>query len=85
MVDLLGVFVQRGEQAVRAAVELAVAGGVPTKPRGLNILHRLIDGKVMGGPPLDTPQALLLRREPKANVERYDGLRSRTAGGRHAS
>ncbi|MFM2277944.1 MAG: hypothetical protein RLZZ444_175 [Pseudomonadota bacterium] len=24
-------------------------------------------------------------REPKANVERYDGLRARIAGGRHAS
>ena len=24
-------------------------------------------------------------REPKANVERYDGLRSQFAGGRHAS
>ncbi|WP_210253334.1 MULTISPECIES: hypothetical protein, partial [Rhizobium/Agrobacterium group] len=31
------------------------------------------------------PQALILAREPKANVERYDGLRARIAGGRHAS
>ena len=45
----------------------------------------LIDGKVIDGPPLDTPQALILRREPKANVERYDALRSQIAGGRHAS
>jgi hypothetical protein len=52
----------------------------------LNLLHRLVDGKVIGGPPLDTPQALILRREPKANVERYDALRSQiAAGGRHAS
>ena len=28
---------------------------------------------------------LTLRLEPKANVERYDGLRAQTAGGRHAS
>jgi hypothetical protein len=48
-------------------------------------LHRLIDGKVIDGPPLDTPQALALHREPKANVERYDGLRAQIAGGRHAS
>lgn len=34
---------------------------------------------------MDTPQALTLRREPKANVERYDGLRAPIAGGRHAS
>jgi hypothetical protein len=34
---------------------------------------------------LDTPQALALQLEPKANVERYDGLRAQIAGGRHAS
>ncbi len=33
-----------------------------------------MDGKVTGGPDIDTPQALILRLEPKANVERYDGL-----------
>ena len=49
------------------------------------VCWRLVDGKVIGGPPLDTPQALALRREPKANVERYDGLRTQAAGGRHAS
>jgi hypothetical protein len=51
----------------------------------LNLLHRLIDGKTAGGPPIETPQALVLRREPKADVERYDGLRAQVAGGRHAS
>ena len=45
----------------------------------------LIDGKTTGGPDIDMPQALILQREPEANVERYDGLRARTAGGRHAS
>ena len=55
-----------------------------TKTHVLNILHRLIDGKVTHGPAIDTPQALLLRREPKANVERYDDLRARSTGGRHA-
>ena len=44
-----------------------------------------IDGKTTNGPTLDTPQALTLQREPKANVERYDGLRAQIAGGRHAS
>jgi len=34
---------------------------------------------------LDTPQALALQCEPKVNVGRYDGLRARIAGGRHAS
>ena len=86
MVDILALVLQHDEQAVLTAVELALAEGVPTKTHVLNLLHRLVDGKVIGGPPLDTPQALILRREPKANVERYDALRSQVAaGGRHAS
>ena len=86
MVDILALVLQHDEQAVLTAVELALTEGVPTKTHVLNILHRLVDGKVTGGPPLDTPQALILRREPKANVERYDALRSQiAAGGRHAS
>jgi transposase len=85
MVDVLALVLHHDEQAVLAAVEMALAAGVPTKTHVLNLLHRLVDGKVVGGPPLDTPQALILRREPKANVERYDGLRAKIAGGRHAS
>ena len=76
---------QHDEQAVLVAVEMALAEGVATKTHVLNLLHRLVDGKTIGGPDIDTPQALILQREPKANVERYDGLRARTAGGRHAS
>ena len=85
MVDILALVLHHDEQAVLTAVELALAEGVPTKTHVLNLLHRLVDGKVIDGPPLDTPQALTLRREPKANVERYDALRSQIAGGRHAS
>lgn len=85
MVDILALVLQHDEQAVLTAVELALAEGVATKTHVLNLLHRLIDGKMVGGPPLDTPQALALRREPSANVERYDSLRSQTEGGRHAS
>jgi hypothetical protein len=85
MVDILALVLHHDEQAVLAAVELALEAGVPTKTHVLNLLHRLIDGKTTGGPLLDTPQALILCREPKANVERYDGLRAKTAGGRHAS
>ena len=55
------------------------------KARVLNLLHRLIDGKVVGGPPLDMQQALALHREPKANVERYVELRGQIGGGGHAS
>jgi transposase len=85
MVDILALVLHHDEQAVLTAVELALEAGVPTKTHVLNLLHRLIDGKTTGGPLLDTPQALILCREPQANVERYDGLRAKTAGGRHAS
>ena len=85
MVDILALVLHHDEQAILAAVEMALAAGVPTKTHVLNLLHRLVDGKVIGGSPLDTPQALALHREPKANVERYDGLRTQVAGGRHAS
>ena len=82
---ILALVLQHDEQAVLTAVELALAEGVPTKTHVLNLLHRLIDGKVIGGHPLDTPQALVLHRKPKANVERYDGLRVQIVWGRHAS
>src|SRR5690606_33862961 len=85
VVDVLALVLHHDEHDVLTAVVLALAEGVPTKTHVLNLLHRLVDGKVVGGPPLDTPHALALRREPKANVERYDGLRTQIAGGRHAS
>ena len=85
MADILALVLQHDEQAVLAAVEMALAEGVATKTHVLNLLHRLIDGKTIGGPGIDTPQALMLQREPKANVERYDGLRAPITGGRHAS
>ena len=85
MVDILALVLHHDEQAVLTAVELALEGGVPTKTHVLNLLHRLIDGKTTGGPGVDTPQALTLQREPKANVERYDGLRAQLSGGGHAS
>ena len=76
---------QHDEEAVLVAVEMALTEGVATKTHVLNILHRLIDRKTIGGPDIDTPQALALHSEPRANVERYDGQRARTVGGRHAS
>ena len=85
MVDILALVLQHDEQAALTAVELALAEGVLTKTHVLNLLHRRVDGKVIGGPPLDTPQALALQREPRANVDRYDGLRTQIAGGRQAS
>ncbi|MGV2114654.1 IS21 family transposase [Agrobacterium salinitolerans] len=85
MVDILALVLHHDEQVVVRAVELALDQGVATKTHVLNLLHMLIDGKTTDGPNIDTPPALALVREPEANVERYDGLRVRIAGGRHAS
>jgi transposase len=85
MVDILALVLHHDEQAVLVAVEMALAEGVATKTHVLNLLHRLIDGKTSGGPGIDTPQALILHREPTADVERYDSLRAQIVGGRHAS
>ena len=81
MVDILALVLRHDEQAVLAAVEMALAAGVPTKTAVLNLELWLADGKLVGGPPLDTPQALVLHHEPKANVERHDGLRAQIVGG----
>jgi transposase len=75
MVEILALVLQHDEQAVLCAVELALEAGVPTKTHILNLLHRLIDGKEDKIARIDAPQALELRREPKADVERYDALR----------
>ncbi len=83
MVEILALVLQHDEQAVLCAVELALEAGVPTKTHILNILHRLIDGKSMTVATIDAPQALVLRREPRADVGRYDALRGKAV--RHAS
>jgi transposase len=83
MVEILALVLQHDEQAVLCAVELALQAGVPTKTHILNLLHRLIDGKEDKIARIDAPQALELRREPKADVERYDALRMKDV--RHAS
>lgn len=80
MVDILALVLHHDEQAVLAAVELALESGVPSKPHVLNLLGRLLEGPP---PPLVTaPQALALAEEPQANVGRYDRLRR---GVRHAA
>ena len=83
MVEILALVLQHDEQGVLCAVELALEAGVPTKTHILNILHRLVDGKTDKAARIDAPQALSLRREPKADVERYDALRGKDL--RHAS
>ena len=52
MVDILALVLHHDEQAVLTAVELALTEGVPTKTHVLNLLHRLVDGKIIGGPSL---------------------------------
>jgi hypothetical protein len=83
MVDVLALVLQHDEQAVLAAVELALEAGAPSKTHILNLLHRLVDGKPLDAP-AKTPGALTLTTEPQANVERYDALR-KPREARHAS
>ena len=83
MVEILALVLQHDEQAVLAAVELALEAGAPTKTHILNLLHRLVHGKPMDTPPIKARQALTLTNEPQANVERYDALR-KAREARHA-
>ena len=83
-VEILSLVLQHDEQAVLVAVEMARQAGVPTKTHILNLLHRLTDGAASQVQPIEAPQALMLAQEPKANVARYDSLRTRQ-GGRDAS
>jgi hypothetical protein len=84
MVEVLALVLHHDEQAVLAAVELALEDGVPSKTHILNHLHRLTDGKAAVPPAVRAPQALVLTREPIADVGRYDSLRQDGVN-RHAS
>jgi hypothetical protein len=75
MVEILALVLQHDEDAVLCAVELALESSVPTKTHILNLLHRLVDGKPTNSPLIDAPQALVLAKEPRADVGRYDTLR----------
>jgi hypothetical protein len=75
MVEILALALQHDEEAVLCAVELTLEDGLLTKTHILNLLHRLVDGKTTAAA-VDAPQTLALRREPQANVERYDALRN---------
>ena len=73
MADILALVMHHDEQAVLCAVELALEAGVLSKEHVLNLLSRLLDAPP--APPIEPPEALALRDEPKANVARYDHLR----------
>lgn len=76
MVEILALVLHHDEQAVLAAVELALESGAPSKQHVLNMLSRLIETAPPA--PVSAPQALALDVEPEANVSRYDGLREVT-------
>ena len=71
-------------RAVLCAVELALETGVPTNTHLLNLLHKLLDGKMTDQPDVNPPAALSLSKEPEGNVARFDGLRTQK-GSRYAS
>jgi hypothetical protein len=50
--------------SILTAIEFSRTDGAPNKTYVLNLLHRLIDGKVVRCPLLDKPQALSLHCEP---------------------
>jgi len=74
MVEILALVLHHDEQAVLAAVELALESGAASKQHIVNVLGRLLEPPMPA--PIDAPQALKLAIEPQANVGRYDGLRS---------
>ena len=73
MVEILSLVLQHDEDAVLAAVELALENGVPSKQHVLNLLKRLIEPAPPA--PVDTPSHLTLVVEPQADTCRYDQLR----------
>ena len=74
MVEILALVLHHNEQAVLAAVELALESGAASKQHVLNLLAWLIGADAPT--PVDAPPALTLVVEPQADVSRYDRLRS---------
>ena len=62
MVEILALVLQHDEQAVLAAVELALEAGAPTKTHILNLLHRLVDGNPIDPPAVKPPRPDAHRR-----------------------
>ena len=73
MAEILALVLHHDEQAVLAAVELALDSEGASKQHVLNVLARLLEPTLP--PPVDTPARLQLDDEPVSNVNRYDGLR----------
>lgn len=75
MVEILARAIHHDEQAVLAAVELALEDEAPSKTHILSVLHRLVDGRHAPAPVTSPPQALRPMVEPMANLLCYDQLR----------
>lgn len=73
MVEILALVLHHDQQAVLAAVEIALGTGAPSKQHVLNVLGRLVEAEPPA--PVTAPPALALGIEPEANVSRYDQLR----------
>ena len=75
MVEVLALVLQHDEDKVEQAVENALTSGQASKQHVINCLNRLLD--IPRPDPVETPPALRLVEEPKANTQRYDHLRSK--------
>ncbi len=73
MVDVLALVLHHDEDKVEQAIETALASGAASKQHVINCLSRLLDEP--RPEPVQTPPALRLIEEPKADTERYDHLR----------
>ena len=73
MVEILGVVLGDGLEAVEAACAEALAEGVHSADVILNILARRREPEPPA--PIMTPEALRLAQEPVADCARYDSLR----------
>lgn len=73
MVDVLALVLHHDERKVEQAIDTALASGSTSKQHVINCLNRLLD--VPRPDPVQTPPALRLIEEPKANTGRYDHLR----------
>jgi len=75
MVEVLALVLQHDERKVEQAVEAALISGQASKQHVINCLNRLLD--IPRPDPVQTPPALRLVEEPKADTQRYDHLRSK--------
>lgn len=71
MAQVLAAIPSHGFDAVQVAVELALESGRPSHDHVLNMLARLKETKA----PEAVASTLTLAEEPRADVQRYDGLR----------